>query len=424
MLTKEDNELICRTGPGTPMGELFRRFWLPAVQTEEIPETDSEPLRIRMLSEDLIAFRDTSGKVGIVDVNCAHRGASLFFGRNEEHGLRCVYHGWKYDVDGNCIDMPNEPEESNFKNKIHLKAYPTVERSGVIWVYMGPPDKMGAPPDLEWARVTEDHVVVTKYISECNYLQAMEGNMDSSHISFLHGGRPPALENQGAQNARGNTSYSRQDRAPRYTVVKKDYGLMLGARRNAGDDGYYWRISQFMLPVFDMIGHDPGVAMSGHAAVPVDDEHVMLWAVRWEGDRPMTPEEREMWGGENARVPVIPGSHRPQANKNNDYMIDRELQRTSSYTGIPPIGPQDLAVTESMGPIYKRWQEHLGTTDLAIIRARQELLKAVRDLQNGVEPYAASHPDVYHIRPFGVVLPRNVAFDQDPRVLEATTARA
>jgi hypothetical protein len=291
---------------------------------------------------------------------------------------------------------------------------------------MGPADEMTGPPELEWARVPLGHVVVNKAIASCNYLQAMEGNFDSSHISFLHSRLPdPGSRTSGVDPMRPGATFNRRDRSPQYTVVEKDYGLMVGARRAAGDDAYYWRISQWLMPNFDMIGHDPkAMAMSAHVAVPMDDEHTWFWAIRWEGDRPMTDEERTQWSGEEARVPVQPGTFWPRATGGNDYLIDREVQRTTSFTGIPGIGSQDLAMTESMGAIVDRTREHLGTSDLAIIRVRRALLQAARDLQEGTVPYPARHPEAYHIRPTAVVLPRDVPFDQDQGVREATLARA
>jgi phenylpropionate dioxygenase-like ring-hydroxylating dioxygenase large terminal subunit len=425
MLSREDNELITRTGPDTPMGELMRRFWLPALLSSELAEADGPPVRLRLLGEDLIAFRDSSGRVGLLAEHCPHRGASLFFGRNEEHGLRCVYHGWKFDRSGACVDQPNEPPDSTFKQRIRATAYPCVERAGVVWAYLGP-DPASGPPELEWARVPERQVVVNKAIASCNYLQAMEGNFDSSHISFLHRSLPEMRPPAGTVDpVRPGSTFNLGDRAPRYTVVERDYGLMLAARRDAGDDRYYWRISQWLMPCFDMIGHDPGaMAMSAHAAVPMDDEHAWFWAIRWEGDRSMTDEERARWSGEEARVPVIPGTFWPRANRANDYLLDRAVQRTRTFTGIPGIGTQDLAMTESMGPIVDHTAEHLGSSDLAIIRVRQALLQAARDLQRGIDPYAAHHPEVFHIRPTSAVLPRTVAFDQDDGVRQATLARA
>src|SRR5688500_3755387 len=185
MLTITDHDIIVDTNRGQPMGELFRRFWLPVALSSELPGPDSVPLRVRIMGEDLIAFRDTDGRVGLVDAYCPHRGAPMFFGRNEECGLRCVYHGWKFDVDGQCVDMPSEPEESTFKDRVRQRAYPCAERGGVVWAYLGPPERRPALPELEWALLPEAQRYASKRLQECNWLQAMEGGIDSSHISFL-----------------------------------------------------------------------------------------------------------------------------------------------------------------------------------------------------------------------------------------------
>ena len=188
MLTKEENELITRVGPGTPMGELMRQYWMPAMMSAELPSPDCPPLRLRLLCENLIAFRTTSGKVGVVANACPHRGASLFYGRNEEEGLRCVYHGWKFDTDGNCVDMPSEPPESNFKEKVKAKTYATVERGGLIWVYMGPREVPPPLPDLEANLQPEGELSIGAFFSECNWVQSLEGDYDTVHLGFLHQG--------------------------------------------------------------------------------------------------------------------------------------------------------------------------------------------------------------------------------------------
>jgi len=185
----EQNELLTRTGPGTPMGELFRRYWMPALLASELPAPDCPPVRLKLLGERMVAFRDTNGRLGLIDEFCAHRGVSLWFGRNEECGLRCPYHGWKYDVTGQCVEVPSEPVESGFCKKIKLKSYPLVERGGVIWVYMGPPDQQPPLPEFEFATVPEEQSYMSKRVQECNWLQAMEGGIDSSHVSFLHSGQ-------------------------------------------------------------------------------------------------------------------------------------------------------------------------------------------------------------------------------------------
>src|SRR5262245_55225928 len=188
MLRKEQNDLLTETGPGTPMGRMFRSYWIPALLSDELPDNDCPPVRVKLLSERLIAFRDTNGRYGLVDEFCAHRGVSLWFGRNEACGIRCAYHGWKYDVTGQCVDVPSEPEQSGFARRVKLASYPLVERGGVLWTYMGPPDEQPPLPQWEFASVPAAQTITTKRLQECNWLQALEGGIDSSHVAFLHRG--------------------------------------------------------------------------------------------------------------------------------------------------------------------------------------------------------------------------------------------
>src|SRR5579872_2142804 len=236
MLSKEENELLTQTDPGTPAGNYFRRFWLPALMPWEIPTPDCPPVRVRLLGEDLVAFRDSDGRVGLLDEFCPHRLASLFLGRNEECGLRCVYHGWKFDVAGNCVDMPNEPAESRFKEKIRLTSYPTVELGGVLWAYMGPSDKQPDPPGMEWLRAPEQFRFVSKTVEYCNYVQAIEGGIDTVHGSFLHNNN---LAKRGLRQL--NTS-------PVLEVETTPYGFRYAGIRDLGERGSYVRVYQFVLP--------------------------------------------------------------------------------------------------------------------------------------------------------------------------------
>jgi phthalate 4,5-dioxygenase oxygenase subunit len=411
MLTREENELLTRTGPGTPMGEVFRRFWLPVMLARELPRPDCPPVKVKILGEPLVAFRDTNGRVGLLDAYCPHRGANLYWGRNEECGLRCVYHGWKFDVEGNCVDMPNEPPESRFKEKVKTTAYPTREAGGVIWAYMGPPDRVPQMPELEWTRVPLSHVYVSKRLQRCNYLQNVEGEVDSSHISFLHS----RLDSGTGASARVGavSGYALLDRSPVFHVKETDYGLLIGARRHAGETSYYWRITQFLMPTYTMIPAEPGGPISFTAAVPVDDENMVGFTVTWHPDRPLAEAEIaqiESWTGIHTEVDE---RFRPVRNLDNDYLIDRELQRTVSYTGIRGIREQDLAVQEDQwGPITQRWREHLGTADLAIIAMRRRLLRTIRNLQNGIEPPEAHNGAAYRVRSAAVVLERHLAWDE------------
>jgi phenylpropionate dioxygenase-like ring-hydroxylating dioxygenase large terminal subunit len=421
MLTREENELLTRTGPDTPMGQLLRRFWVPVLLAEELPEPDCPPVRLRIMGEDLVAFKDTLGRIGVLDAYCPHRRAHLFWGRNEECGLRCVYHGWKFDVEGNCVDMPNEPPESRFKEKVKQTAYPAREWGGVIWAYMGPRELMPSePPQLEWARVPASHRLITKRLQESNWAQAVEGGIDSSHVSFLHRTLGPARatpDRAGAVLPRQVADLMVRDTAPRFTAKQTEYGLLIGARRDAGDDSYYWRITQFLLPWYTMIpgALEPGQPLSGHAWVPIDDEHVWTFTVTWHPDRPLTEAElAEMRAGYGIHCEVDT-QYVPIRNARNNYLIDRQAQKTQSYTGIKGISEQDMAVQESMGPIVDRTQEHLGTADTAIIAYRRLLLRLAKNLQQGQEPVAAHRPDTYRVRSASVILRREVAFDEGAR---------
>jgi phenylpropionate dioxygenase-like ring-hydroxylating dioxygenase large terminal subunit len=412
MLSREDNELLTRVGPGTPMGALLRCFWQPFALSTELPQADSDPIRVRLLGEDLVAFRDSNGTVGLLQNNCPHRGASLFFGRNEEAGLRCVYHGWKFSADGTCVDMPNEPAESDFKHKVRATAYPTIDRGGVIWAYLGP-EPAPALPELEWTRVPESHRIVTKRIQFCSYLQNVEGEVDSSHVSFLHSKQNGAADSAGIKADPGATlpDYMARDRAPRFFVLPTEYGMLIGARRDAEADTYYWRITQFLMPSYTMIPAPVGAPVSFTGATPIDDRTMMGFTVTWHPDRPLSDVEVAQirsWLG--VHTEVDPRTFVPLRNRHNDYLIDRELQRSRrSYTGIRGIREEDLAVQESMGLICDRTTEHLGSADLAVIGMRRRLIDAVHALQErGELPYEARNHHAYHVRSAALVLPREV----------------
>jgi len=407
VLTHQDNELLCRVGPGTPMGEVVRRFWVPAALTEELPENDGAPVRLRIFGEDLVAFRQTDGTVGLVANACPHRGASMFFGRNEENGLRCVYHGWKFDTEGNCTDMPNEPAESNFKHKIRIASYPAEEQGGVVWAYMGPADKKPRLPQMEWMLVPDSHRVISKCHQACNWVQAVEGGIDSSHISFLHS---TLNMEQRAQRGGPTAMYTVRDRHPRFETVETDYGLMIAARRNAEEDSYYWRVTQCLMPWYTMIpgSTDLGQSIGGHAWIPIDDENNWRWSFNWRSSGPYTEAEvHTMKHNGTIHAEKLPGSYMPLRNMANDYMVDREKQRKETYSGIFGIGEQDTACQETMGHIYDRTKEHLGSADTAIIAYRRILQRMLRDLAAGVEPQSASAAESFRVLSTSVVLPRD-----------------
>jgi phenylpropionate dioxygenase-like ring-hydroxylating dioxygenase large terminal subunit len=364
------------------MGNLLRRFWVPAYLSLEIPTPDCPPVRVKILGEDLIGFRDTQGRAGLVVTACPHRGASLFFGRNEESGLRCVYHGWKFDITGECVDMPSEPAESNFKSKVRVRAYPTHEWNGYVWAYMGPPEtmkpfrEMGPPlPREQWP--------TGRVLSECNWVQALEGNIDTSHISYLHRNlehlsmEPDETDEPGAPSDAFSTFVRGWDRAPRVEVQETWYGFRYAGIRKTPKGNVHVRMTEYILPWTTRVATLPlSNGFSLASMVPRDD--TTCW--RGAGAPRRIPGNDTVQRGGIAPIPQ---------SKANDYLIDREKQRTFSYTGILGIGQQDMAVTESMGAIYDRGSEHLGTTDRAIIVMRRQLVRAAKDLARGIEPPTA-----------------------------------
>ncbi len=421
MLRTEDNEYICRVGPGTPMGALLRQYWVPAMLSSELPRPDGPPVRVLLLGEKLIGFRDSRGRAGLLGNFCPHRGASLFFARNAQCGLRCVYHGWKFDVDGRCVDMPSEPPDSNFKDKVRAKAYPCAERGGIVWTYMGPRSVPPPLPDLEATQLPEGEYTAMAYQRECNWLQGLEGDIDTAHIGFLHFG------SESADDYPEGTfkHYALKDRAPRYTVLDTPYGAMYGAYRPAGPGQYYWRIAQWMFPFWTM---PPTGLLGGHmvarAWVPMDDEHMMMFMVV----PALTAEQRARRGsGGPGPIELLPnttgwyGRFRLVAREENDYLMDRDAQeRDEEYSGITGIHLQDQAITESMDPIYDRTQEHLGSSDAMVIRVRRLLLKAARALAaDGAVPPGVDSPEVYRQRSGGVILDESADWVAATRSLRA-----
>jgi phthalate 4,5-dioxygenase len=400
VLNPQENALLTQSDPGTPMGGLMRRYWAPFLLSSELPEPDCPPLRVKLLGESLVAYRDSEGRIGLLGNHCPHRGASLFFGRNEECGLRCVYHGWKFDLEGRCIDMPNEPPESNFKDKVRTTAYPCRERGGIVWAYLGPPELVPELPEYEFLMVPPDQRYISKRVQECNWLHALEGGLDSSHISFLH---------------RGNYSDDlgdlyNADPAPKFFVVPAAYGLLIAARRNAPANAYNWRNTPWMMPWYMLIPYPEGQVFGGHCWVPIDDHTCWNWTFSWRADRALSEQEIAVFdSGAHIHAKLIPGTFQPESNKDNDYHIDREVQRSRrSFTGIFGSGPQDAAVQEGMGPIYDRAREHLGASDAGVIATRRHLLRAVREpaLLLGLEP--ANH----HVRAVDMNLPTHQDFLQ------------
>ncbi|GAC1319657.1 MAG: Rieske 2Fe-2S domain-containing protein [Chloroflexota bacterium] len=380
MLTREENEVLCRVGRGTPMGDMMRRYWIPALLSSELAEPDCAPRRVRLLGVDLVAFRDTKGTVGILDEFCPHRGASLVLARNEDCALTCVYHGWKVAADGTILETPAEPEDSDFGTRIRAVAYPVVERGGLIWTYLGPHGTAPQFPAWEWTSIPQEQVAIVKLPEECNWAQALEGVIDSAHTGYLH-----------ASDAGHHRQAVVRDRRPRLEADDTSYGFWYAAIRKPADDpdrSKYIRTTHFVAPFYGVIPGPPGW---GHmqAFVPVDDEHTTFYYFQWRFDGPadLAPIL--------AQAGAVPGvdldSHGAKIrHRGNNWLQDREKMKQRSYCGISGVQNQDMAVQESMGAIYDRTREHLGTSDLAVIRFRRIMLEAARRFVAGEPPIGLS----------------------------------
>ena len=412
MLSREENELVTRVHPGSPMGYLLRRYWIPALLSEEIPQPDCPPVRARLLGEDLVAFRDTRGRIGLLDEHCSHRGTSLFYGRNEECGLRCIYHGWKYDVEGNVLETPAEPPGSQLKNKVHHTAYPCVEAGGMVFAYMGPKDKMPVFPTYAWLGVPQNQIYIAKSLLECNYLQGLDGDCDSSHLNFLHRMFTPDARRE---------FLTYDDQSPEFEIDEMDFGFRVAAIRKMGPDKNYVRISQFVMPFigFVPVGRLVDGKLDGFKAVyqvPADDHNTCRYYFFFKWSRPWTKDD-------STKRNFVGPDYKKIRNLRNNYLQDRAAQKIVTFTGIEEFLNQDACVTESMGPIVDRTKEHLGASDSYIIQVRRFLLKALKELQAGNQPpglvYDPSQADFSHIRCDVAHLPSNVSWRtlfEDPTV--------
>jgi phthalate 4,5-dioxygenase len=393
----EREDVLARVGPGTPMGELMRHYWLPAALSSELV-ADAPPMRLKLLGEELIAFRTTSGRVGIMDHRCAHRCASLFYGRNEEDGLRCVFHGWKYDADGRCIEQPNVDAAARIA--VRARGYQTVECAGIVWTYMGKAKTAPALPGFAALSLPQERLSIWCEQRECNYLQCVEGELDTSHAGFLHLGRAQPQEGS------NGTPLDTLNPAVKYKIVDTDYGLLAGGYRTAGPDELYWRFANFLFPFWTQPPPCPlGTEAIARAWVPMDDTHTMLFAI--------STDTFSLANGPKAIIaPWQPGftftyeflpnttdwygRWRLAANRSNDYRIDRAVQHSESFTGIDGLDVQDAAMQESMGAIVDRSHEHLVESDIAVVRTRRRLFTAAMALRDaGTTPPGVDRPAAY-----------------------------
>jgi phthalate 4,5-dioxygenase len=372
MLTKEENDLLTQVGPGTPGGEMLRRYWQPVVLAEELP-AGGAPLPVRLLGEDLVLFRDDSGQPGLLGIHCAHRGADLSYGRLEDGGLRCIYHGWLYDRTGRCLEQPGEPTGSTFHERIRQTAYPCVDRGGLILTYMGP-DVPPLCPDYEFLMVPERQRSATKFFQECNYLQGNEGNFDPQHLSFLH-------RIYRHDEADFRQELHAKDVSPRIEPIDTDFGMHLYALRDAGDNQTFAKVRSFVMPELALVGSrgEEGYVVNWH--VPIDDTTHWRYSLMFTRDPSVDPNELRQNRSGDAE------NYRLKRNRANRYLQDRDEMRTETFLGVGRnFAVHDTMATESEGDIYDRSQEHLGYTDRGIIHLRKVMVSAIKDVQEGRDP--------------------------------------
>jgi phthalate 4,5-dioxygenase oxygenase subunit len=410
MLTAQENDLLCRVEGDAPMGQLMRRYWMPACMIEEVAERDGAPVRVRMLGEDLVAFRDTNGRVGVLGEHCPHRRASLLLGRNEECGLRCLYHGWKMDVDGNVLDIACEPPESPLLTKAKHIAYPTREAGGFVWIYMGSPAEVPAFEVPSFAPTADARVAIVKMQVDCNWAQILEGAIDSAHSSSLHSTDIPPGHVEQTVAAGGVWARPTNDKSPRIQVQRTNYGMRYAAIRrpiaNAAANDYV-RITTFVAPITVLIPPN-NVYSLANVNVPMDDTHTMFYFIAWSnwGAGVDTEAFREFCG---ARVGIdLDGHYRRIRTRDNNFLQDREAMKRGDHTGIVGIPNQDMAMWETMGPIADRTHERLGTSDSAIVHFRRIMLDAVKRFANGEAAIGTTDPHIAHaeLRSFEGIVPK------------------
>jgi phthalate 4,5-dioxygenase oxygenase subunit len=411
MLTREENELLCRVEGEAPMGALMRSHWIPACMSEEVAEPDGAPLRARLLGEELVVFRDSDGRLGVLDEHCPHRRASLALGRNEECGLRCLFHGWKMDVDGNVLEMASEPAGSGLAQKVRTKAYPAREAGGLVWTYLGPAESM---PEFErpaFAPTADTQVSIVKLKVDCNWAQVVEGQIDSAHSSSLHSSdmRPARVDR--AKAVETHWLRPSTDKAPRLEVERTSFGFHYVAIRrpilNAATHDYV-RKTVYIAPFTCLIPPNNAYNVTS-VIVPEDDTHCVLYFLAWREGGNI---DQEAWRKFNAAQPGIDldRNFRNLRNRSNNYQQDRNAMKLGDFTGIRGIPNQDVAMWETMGPITDRSRERLGASDLAVVEFRRLMVDAARAVAAGAAVLGRTEPHVRHIdiRSFEAVLPKSI----------------
>lgn len=385
MLTAEENELLCRVEGQAPMGQLMRRHWTPVCLIEEVSEPDGTPVKARVFGEDLVVFRDTKGRVGVMDEYCPHRRVSLVFGRNEDCGLRCLYHGWKMDVEGNVLEMVSEPAASGMAQKVKHLAYPVKEWGGFVWAYMGPKESQPEFEPPAWAPTADTKVTIAKALIPCNWAQILEGAIDSAHSSSLHSSDMVPARVEGAEATGTNWLRPSTDKAPRLQVERGSYGFRYAAIRrpikNAAANDYI-RSTVFVAPATALIPPN-NLYNVANINVPMDDTNTAFYFIAW-GHPSQTP-DTDSWRkflGQQLGAD-LDANYAPLRNRGNHFWQDREAMKAGNFTGITGFPNQDIAMWVTMGPIADRTHERLGASDMAVVEFRKQMLEAVRDFQAG-----------------------------------------
>ncbi len=398
MLTAEENDLLCRVEGDAPMGQIMRRHWMPACLIEEVAEPDGAPLKVRLLGEDLVVFRDSDGRLGVIDEYCPHRRVSLAFGRNEECGLRCLYHGWKMDVEGNVVEMSSEPAESGFKEKVKVKAYPAHEWGGFVWTYMGPAESMPEFEPPAFAPHATTKVSIVKIHVGCNWAQILEGQIDSAHSSSLHSSDMKPAKVDAAKAADTHWLRPSTDKAPRLQVERTSYGFHYAAIRrpiaNANTHDYV-RVTVYVAPFTALIppNNEYNVAT---VLVPADDTNTVFHFIAWSDEGGI---DQEAWRKFNVAQPGIDldSSFRNLRTRDNNYRQDRKAMQLGDFTGIKGIPNQDIAMWETMGKIADRSRERVGASDLAVVEFRRLMVDAAREMQERQIAIGRTTPHVPHV---------------------------
>jgi phthalate 4,5-dioxygenase oxygenase subunit len=398
-MTPEENDLLCRVEGDAPMGQIMRRHWLPACMSEEVAEADGAPVRTRLLGEDLVVFRDSKGRLGVLGEHCPHRNASLAFGRNEECGLRCLYHGWKFDIEGNVLDMSSEPPDSRMRQTIKHTAYPAHEGGGFVWVYMGPADEMRPFEPPPWLPTPDTKISIVKIHTACNWAQVLEGSIDSAHSSSLHSSNMPAA-NVNSAMATG-TAWPRpsNDKAPRLQIQHTSFGFRYAAIRKPilnPESNEYIRTTLFVAPFTVLIPPNDQYNLA-QMLFPIDDTNTMFYWVAWHETKGI---EQESWRKFcAAQVGIdLDENYRKVRTLSNNFLQDRQAMKLGDFTGITGIPAQDMAMWESMGPIADRGVDRLGSSDLAIVHFRRMMLAAAKQMQAGGPAIGTTEPHIPHVK--------------------------